>query len=66
MRVDSGVTAGREVSGSALVHATYGPFMVVATGDEYVKRPGEQATLSIRALDYAGTPQSGKTVHVRK
>jgi uncharacterized protein YfaS (alpha-2-macroglobulin family) len=66
LRIEARVAdaAGREVSGSGLVHATYGPFMLLATGDEYVKRPREQATLSIRALDYAGAPQPDRTVHV--
>jgi hypothetical protein len=51
--------SNREVSGSALVHATYGRFMVAANVDRYVQAPGATAQVSIRAVDYAGTPQAG-------
>jgi hypothetical protein len=64
LRLEARVTdaGGREVSGDTLVHATYGPFLIVATQDQYVKKPGSVVTLNIRGIDYAGNPQKGKVV----
>jgi uncharacterized protein YfaS (alpha-2-macroglobulin family) len=66
LRIEARVTdaGGREVAGNSIVHGTYGPFMVVAGTDEYVKRPGSQATLSVRTIDYSGTPVAGRAVNV--
>jgi uncharacterized protein YfaS (alpha-2-macroglobulin family) len=66
LRIEARVTdaGGREVAGSTIVHGTYGPFMVIAGTDEYVKRPGSQATLSVRTVDYAGAPVAGCAVNV--
>lgn len=60
-RIEARVTdaSNREVSGAALVHATYGRFMVTTQVDRYVQAPGATAQVSIRALDYAGAPQAG-------
>jgi hypothetical protein len=64
LRIEARVTdaGGREVSGNTVVHATHGPFLLVATQDEYVKAPGAAATLNVRAVDYAGNPQKGRVV----
>lgn len=50
--------ANREVSGSTVVHATYGSFMLSAETTESVFRPGSSVAVSIRALDYTGVPQA--------
>jgi len=64
LRIEARVTdaGGREVSGTTIVHVTHGPFLVVASQDQYVKRPGSKATLTVRVLDYLGAPQAGKPV----
>ncbi len=66
LRIEARVTdaGGREVAGSAIVHGTYGPFMVLARTDAYVKRAGSRATLSVRTIDYTGAPVGGRTVNV--
>ncbi len=66
VRVEARVTdvGGREVSGSSIVHAPYGRFMVNATSDRYVVKAGATAGLSVRTLDYQGTAQPGITVEV--
>ena len=60
-RIEARVTdaSNREVSGSAIVHATYGRFMVTTQVDQYVQTPGATAQVSIRALDYQGAAQTG-------
>ena len=59
-RIEARVTdaSNREVSGSAIVHATYGRFMVTTQVDRYVQAPGATAQVGIRAVDYQGAPQS--------
>jgi hypothetical protein len=49
--------ANREVSGSTVVHATYGGFMLSTETTESVFRPGNPVVVSIRALDYTGVAQ---------
>ncbi|HEY3380903.1 MAG TPA: MG2 domain-containing protein [Vicinamibacterales bacterium] len=66
VRIDARVTdaSSREVSGNTIVHATYGRFMLVARADNYVYRPGAQATLTVKALDYVGAEQPTTKVTV--
>ncbi len=66
LRIEARVTdaSGREVSGAAVVHATYGAFLLAVRSDDYVIRPGASTTLALRAVDYAGAPQAGRDVHV--
>jgi alpha-2-macroglobulin len=58
-RIEARVTdaSSREVSGSAVVHATVGRFMLVARADSYAFRAGSQASFTIKAIDYTGVPQ---------
>ena len=58
-RVEAQVTdaANREVSGRALVHATYGSFLLSAETGEMVHKGGSPVQVSVRALDYVGTAQ---------
>jgi alpha-2-macroglobulin len=64
-RIEARVTdaSSREVSGSSIVHATAGRFMLVARTDGYAYRAGSQATLQIKALDYTGAVQANVRVH---
>lgn len=66
LRIEGRVTdaSGREVSGYGLVHATYGPFMVLVRTDEYVARPGSSVTIQLRTLDYAGQPIGARPVRL--
>lgn len=66
LRIEARVTdaSNREVSGKALAHATVGPFLIAATLDTYVARPGSRATLSIRAVSYTAVPQAGQAIRV--
>jgi hypothetical protein len=59
VRIEARVTdaSSREVSGNTTVHATYGRFMLVARADSYAYRPGNQAAVSITAVDYVGAVQ---------
>jgi alpha-2-macroglobulin len=63
-RIEARVTdaSSREVSGSAVVHATAGRFMLVARADAYAFRAGSQATLHVEAIDYTGAAQAGVIV----
>jgi len=63
-RIEARVTdaSNHEVTGVALVHATYGRYMVTTEVDRYVQAPGATARISIRATDYAGAPQAGATL----
>ncbi len=58
-RIEAQVTdaANREVSGRAVVHATYGSFLLSAETTNVIHRAGGTAQVSVRALDYLGTPQ---------
>ncbi|MEQ1911050.1 MAG: MG2 domain-containing protein, partial [Vicinamibacterales bacterium] len=64
-RIEARVTdaSSREVSGAASVVASYGRFMLVASGDRYVYNAGEAVTARIRAVDYAGAPVANASVH---
>jgi hypothetical protein len=66
LRIEARVTdqSDRECSGSATIYGTYGPFLVSASTDEYVLRPGAVSTVSLRAIDYLGAPRPGLTVCV--
>ncbi len=63
-RIEARVTdaSSREVSGSAIVHATVGRFMLVARPESYAFRAGGPAAISVRAVDYAGAVQPGVRV----
>lgn len=50
-------SANREVSGSTVVHATFGTFMVSAQTTSSVFRSNSPVDISIRAIDYTGAPQ---------
>ncbi len=66
LRIEARVTdaSGREVSGKAVVHATYGDFLVASSVNDYVLRPGATTTVTIRAVDYAGNPQASRHVAI--
>jgi uncharacterized protein YfaS (alpha-2-macroglobulin family) len=59
-RIEAQVTdaASREVSGRAVVHATYGSFLLSAETTDVIHRAGGAAQVSVRALDYLGSPQA--------
>lgn len=56
--------SGREVSGRGAVHATVGRFLLALTTGQYVYKPGGEATVTIRAVDYQGAPQASVPVTV--
>ncbi len=66
LRIEAKVAdaSNREVAGRAVVHATVGTFLIAASLDAYVAKPGSTATLSIRAVSYLGEPQAGATVRL--
>ena len=66
LRIEARVTdaSSREVSGAAVIHATYGGFLLAVRTSDYVIRPAASTTLRLRAVDYTGTPQPGRLVHV--
>jgi alpha-2-macroglobulin len=51
--------ANREVSGTTIVHATYGTFMVSAQTTTSVFRANAPVAVAVRAIDYAGVAQAG-------
>lgn len=59
-RIEAQVTdaASREVSGRTIVHATYGTFLLSTEVTDMVHRPGASVPVSVRAIDYTGTPQA--------
>ncbi|HYE85916.1 MAG TPA: MG2 domain-containing protein [Vicinamibacterales bacterium] len=65
-RIEAQVTdaANREVSGRTVVHATYGTFLLSAESSNSVHRTGSNAPISIRAIDYSGTPQPNVPVTI--
>ncbi len=65
-RIEAQVTDGanREVSGSTVVHATYGSFFVAAQTTKSVFTAGSPVEVSIRALDYTGAAQANVPVRV--
>jgi hypothetical protein len=66
VRIEASVAdaSSREVAGNTIVHATFGRFLLVARADNYAYRPGSQATVAVKALDYAGTAQPNLPVTV--
>lgn len=66
LRIEAQVTdaSSREVSGSATVHTTVGPFLLTTQVSGYVFRPGQNISASIRALDYQGNAHGGVRVAV--
>ncbi len=66
LRIEARVadTSNREVSGTRVVHATVGTFLIAATVDQYVVAPRGRATLGIRAVSYEGEPQINRRVRV--
>jgi uncharacterized protein YfaS (alpha-2-macroglobulin family) len=66
IRLEARVTdaGGREMSGSTIVNATYGRFMVVARVGQFLYAPRAPATVNLRVIDYAGQPQAGVPVTV--
>lgn len=56
--------SSREVTGGASLAATFGRFMLIATADRYVHKPGESMTARVRAVDYEGTALANTKVHV--
>jgi len=66
LRIDARVTdaSSREVSGKAVVHATYGTFLIASSVDAYVLGPGGTITLTVRAVDYVGNPQANHRVEI--
>ncbi len=54
--------ANREVSGSTVVHATYGTFMVSAQTSNSVFRSNTQVDVNVRAIDYTAAPQANVPV----
>ncbi len=66
LRIEARVAdaSDREVTGHAVAHATVGPFLIAASLDTYVARPGAAATLSVRAVSYTGEPRAETPVTV--
>src|SRR5262245_25542654 len=66
LRIEARVTdpSSREVSGSTVVNATYGAFLLTLRPEQYVIGTGASTVLRIRAVDYLGTPQPGRQVKV--
>lgn len=60
LRIEARVTdtSGREVSGRGSVIGTYGDFLIASSLDRYIYRPGDSATVRIRAVDYTGAPRA--------
>jgi len=55
--------SGREVSGHATAHATYGRFLLTIHRSQYMQSPGVTSQVDVRAVDYAGQPQAGVKVN---
>jgi len=57
-RIEAGVTdkAGREISGTGWIIATYGTFSISAEPTSYVIDPGATTTLKVSARDYDNKP----------
>jgi uncharacterized protein YfaS (alpha-2-macroglobulin family) len=65
-RIEAGVTdkAGREISGTGWITATYGTFNVFAEPTSYVIKPGGTTTVKVSARDYDNKPVT-TLVHLR-
>jgi uncharacterized protein YfaS (alpha-2-macroglobulin family) len=63
-RIEAQVTdaSGRQVSGTTIVHATRGTFLLSARTAATVVTPGSRVSATVDALDYVGTPQAGVRV----
>ena len=57
-RIEAAVTdaAGREISGTGYVIATYGNFVLNLEPDRYFYQPGATATIKVQARDYDNKP----------
>ncbi|HZQ54634.1 MAG TPA: MG2 domain-containing protein [Bryobacteraceae bacterium] len=64
-RIEAGVTdqAGREISGTGRLIATYGSFLLNIQPDRWFYEPGSSASFKIQARDYDNKPVSA-AVHV--
>ncbi|MBV8895456.1 MAG: hypothetical protein JO051_03015 [Acidobacteriaceae bacterium] len=64
-RIEAAVTdpAGREISGTGWLIATYGRFVVQVEPERYFYEPGKVGTFKVQARDYDNKPVSA-TVHV--
>ncbi len=64
LRIEAQVTdaSSREVSGSTVVHATYGGFLLSTRVGGYIFGPSQPVPVAVRALDYAGNPQPGVAI----
>ena len=60
-RIDA---SSREVSGKAVINATYGTFLIASSVQDYVLRPGATTTVTIRAVDYVGAVQPNQRVEI--
>jgi uncharacterized protein YfaS (alpha-2-macroglobulin family) len=65
-RIEAQVTdaANREVSGRAVVHATFGTFLLSTEVGDSIHRAGSAVQVSVRALDYVGAVQPNLPVTV--
>jgi alpha-2-macroglobulin len=66
LRIEARVTdaSSREVSGKAVINATYGTFLIASSVEDYVLRPGATTTVTIRAVDYVGAVQPNQRVEI--
>ncbi len=66
LRIEARVAdaSSREVSGAGIVHATYGSFLLAASVDHYVVKPGQPAVVTVRAVDYLGAPKANQPIAV--
>ena len=61
LRIEAQVmdASSREVSGTTIVHATHGTFLLSARVSGYVFRPSQTVSATVRATDYSGNPRAG-------
>ena len=66
VRLEARVTdaSDLQVSGSSLVVASYGDFLLATRATPYVAKPGDPITLRLRAVDYRGGGVAGVPVTV--
>jgi uncharacterized protein YfaS (alpha-2-macroglobulin family) len=65
-RIEAQVTdaSGRQVSGTTIVHATRGTFLLSARTNTYILAAGATVPATVDALDYAGAPQRDVRVNL--
>ncbi|MCC7124883.1 MAG: hypothetical protein IT178_08545, partial [Acidobacteria bacterium] len=65
-RIEAQVTdaSSRQVSGTTIVHATWGSFLLSSRLDRSIFRPGDSASIDVRALDYLGVPRAGTPLSI--